>query len=165
MKTFFITGAEGVGKTSILKLLNAKLPKANFDIHDFDELGVPLENLSLQWRLDATYHWIDKAIKNQKKNLNTIIVGLSLPSEVGDIKESTMLREIIFCLLDVSEKEREKRLIKRGALQEVILDLEQHASLRKEVGKTNYKKTIIDTTNLSIAETAEKVIKFILNEK
>tara|TARA_Y100000034_G_C6645321_1_gene282261 strand:+ start:199 stop:435 length:237 start_codon:yes stop_codon:yes gene_type:complete len=63
-KLYFITGAEGVGKSSIIPILKKKFPE--IDVHDFDEVGVP-ENPPLQWRYDTTLHWLNVAIKNQKK--------------------------------------------------------------------------------------------------
>ncbi|MFC1710746.1 hypothetical protein ACFLZJ_01150 [Nanoarchaeota archaeon] len=156
-KTFFITGAEGTGKTSIIPYLKENLP--NLEIHDFDEVGVP-ENPPLQWRLDTTLYWIKIAEKNQEKNLSTCIIGLSFPSEVNDFKESEKLNKISFCLLDVNKEEREKRLGKRNASNEVIADIDPLNKLRNEIKKLK----VIDTSNLSIEETANKVINWIKNE-
>ncbi len=152
--TYFITGAEGIGKTSIIPLLKKSLPE--IDIRDFDEVGVPI-NPPLQWRLDTTLHWIKKALENQDKERSTCIVGLSFPKEVKQFKESKNLKEVEFILLNVSEEEREKRLGKRQAEKEVIEDLEQLKELRKQFQK----EKIIDTSNLSIEETAKQVIKHI----
>ena len=142
-KTYFITGAEGVGKTTILKSLIKKFP--NMKIHDFDEIGVP-ENPPLQWRLDTTLFWIREAIKNHRKGLSTCIIGLSFPSEIVKYKESRELGDIVFILLDVNEKERKFRLSKRGASREVVEDLEQRDKLREEFENNKNK---IDTSNLS----------------
>ena len=156
-KTFFITGAQGTGKSSIIPFLKTKVSELN--IHDFDENGVP-ENPPLQWRLDTTLHWINKAKKNQEKNLSTCIVGLSFPNEVKALKESKDLEKILFCLLDVSKEEREKRLSKRNASKEVIKDLHQLNQLKKE---TQFNPKIIDTSYLSIKETANRVVDWIKN--
>jgi len=151
-KTYFITGSEGTGKTSILPLLKKEFPER--DIHDFDEVGVPI-NPPLKWRLDTTLYWIKKAIKNQKKGISTFIIGLSFPNEITNFEESKKLDKINFILLDVSEKEREKRLENRNALQDVIKDLKQLKELRRQFKKED----IIDTSNLSIEETSKQVIK------
>ena len=37
---YFISGASGVGKTSVIKHLKGILPE-NYEVHDFDETGVP----------------------------------------------------------------------------------------------------------------------------
>lgn len=153
-KTYFITGAEGTGKTSIVPILKKYLPE--IDIHDFDEKGVPL-NPPLKWRLDTTLYWIKKAIKNQKKEISTCILGLSFPKEINQFKESKKIKHINFLLLDINQKEREQRLSKRNSSKEVIKDLRQLKELRKQFKK----EKIIDTSNLSIENVAQKVIKYI----
>ncbi len=155
-KTFFITGAEGAGKTSIIPILKKKLQ--NIEVHDFDEVGVPL-NPTLQWRVNTTRHWIKTAIKNQKKGISTCIVGLCFPSEVKSLKESLFL-ELRFCFLEVSQKERETRLRKREASQEVIADLEQFNQLKKEAKNIPLAKKI-NTSSLSVHHVAQKIIHWI----
>jgi hypothetical protein len=156
IKTFFITGAEGVGKSSLLKILQSKFP--DMDAHDFDEVGVP-ENPPLSWRLNTTNHWIKIAIKNQKRRKSTCIIGLCFPDEILNSQQINELNCIKFCLLDIKEKEREKRLIKRGASREVIEDLGNLIELRKQIKKV--KGDIIDTTLLSIEQAGKKVINWI----
>ncbi len=156
IKTYFITGAEGVGKTSVIKILKRELPE--MDIHDFDEFIVP-ENPQLQWRLDTTLNWINKAIENQKKNISTCIIGLSFPDEIINFDESKNLNSINFCLLDVEEFERKKRLSFRNASEEVIDDLEQLHKLREVAEEKNI--NIIDTSILLVEEVAKEIIKWI----
>jgi dephospho-CoA kinase len=153
-KTYFITGAEGTGKTSIIPYLKEKL--LDLDIHDFDEVGVPL-NPPLKWRLDTTLYWIKKAIQNQKKEISTCIIGLSFPKEINEFKESKKINKIDFLLLDVNIKERERRLKKRKSSKEVIKDLEQLKELKKQFKN----KKVINTSKLSIEETAKKIIKYL----
>src|SRR3989344_5415159 len=156
-KLYFITGAEGVGKSSIIPLLKKQFPK--IEIHDFDEVGVP-ENPALQWRYNTTLHWLEIAIENQKRAQSTIIAGLSFPNEVSKFKEYKKIK-IVFCLLDVHKKERENRLQKRNAPKELINDLYQLHLLRKKLKITKFEKKIINTTNMSIKQTAEKIINWI----
>lgn len=155
-KTLFITGAEGVGKSSIIEPLKEKFPE--IDIHDFDELGVP-DNPTLKWRLDTTLYWIIKAIKNLEENISTCILGLSFPSEVKGFEESNRLENLDFLLLDVHEEERAIRLSGRNNSKEIIKDTEQLINLRKEFRNI---QNIIDTSNLSIKEVLDKILEFIL---
>lgn len=150
--TIFITGAEGVGKSSIIQRLKQYF--YYIDIHDFDEVGVP-KNPPLSWRLDTTKYWIKKAIENQSKGISTCILGLCFPEEVKSFDEFKKLNEVIFCLLDIDEKEREKRLIKRNASKEVIEDTENLYELKRQIKKV--KGIIINVSRLSINETFEKV--------
>ncbi|MBT4376890.1 hypothetical protein HOD29_05955 [archaeon] len=158
-KTFFIVGAEGVGKSSILETLNDRFKEVEF--HDFDDVGVP-ENPTLQWRLNTTLHWIKKSIENQEKEITTCVLGLSFPKEVMSFEEFNKLENVSFCLLDVNEEERERRLIKRNASRDVIDDVENLLELRRQIKEINGK--IIDTSKLSIEETFEEVVNFIGGE-
>jgi len=155
-KTYFITGAEGVGKSSIIPILKEKM--SELDIYDFDEVGVP-ENPPLQWRLDTTLHWIKIALKNQDKGISTCIVGLCFPKEIEQYEEHKKLNDICYCLLDLSDEEREKRLHKRNTPG--IKSYNTIKELRDELENTKHSKIIIDTSNLSIKETAKKVIEWI----
>jgi hypothetical protein len=159
MTTYFITGAEGVGKSSFLKILKQKF--LDIDFHDFDELGVP-KNPPLQWRLDTTLYWIKKSIENQEDKIDTCIIGLSFPKEIKSFEEFSELEEVYFCLLDISKEERERRLIKRGAEKEVIQDVNQLVKLRNQF--KNFGE-IIDVSENSIEKNSEKIIKFLKNKK
>lgn len=154
--TYFITGAEGVGKSSLIPLLKKELK--NIDIHDFDEIGVP-ENPPLQWRLDTTIYWIKVALKNQIKGISTCIVGLCFPNEIEKYGEHKKLDCLSYCLLDLSDEEREKRLHKRNTPE--MASYNTIKELRKEFEKTKHGKKIIDASYLSVEETAKKVIEWI----
>ena len=154
MTTIFISGAEGVGKTTTLNHLVKEFPDK--DIHDFDEVGVPL-NPQLSWRYKTTKHWLKISKENEKIGGDTIVAGLSFPREI--IKFSKK-KNFHFCLLDINIKERERRLKKRESAKEVIEDLEQLKDLRKEFKKLKTKK-IINTSNLTPQEISLKLIKWI----
>ncbi len=161
--TYFITGAEGAGKSTIVPSLKKNLRE--IDIRDFDEVGVPL-NPSLKWRIDTTKHWIKIVLANQKKEKSTCIIGLSFPNEIRKIKESEKIKNIYYILLDVSVKERKNRLKKRKSQSHVIKDPEQLKSLKKIFKSKLKNKHRINTTNLSTENVSNLLIKFIgLKEK
>jgi len=157
-KLFFITGAEGVGKSSIIEILKDKF--GDMDVHDFDDVGVP-DNPDLQWRHDTTLHWIKVAIENQKKGVSTIVAGLSFPNEVLMFEEYKEMDEILFCLLNVHESEREKRLCARGSAKDVIDDLCQLHDLREKFKDVKFENVVIDTSKLSIEEVGEEVVEWV----
>jgi len=160
---FFITGTPGVGKTSIINLLKKTLNK--FEIHDFDDVGVP-NNPSLNWRYQTTKHWLKIGKENLEKNKSTIICGLTIPQEIEKYMLTELEGKIYIFLLDVSIKEREKRLKLRNADQKLIDDLEEVIGLREWVPKSKLKgKNIINTTKLSIKEVTNNVEKLILETK
>lgn len=153
-KTYFITGAEGVGKSTIYERLKQKFLK--IDIHDFDSVGVPLHP-PLQWRLDTTQYWISKAVKNQNDNIQTCIIGLSFPNEVKSMEGFGALDNVFFILLDVDKERRRKRLMKRNASKEVIEDIKSMIELKKQIKAVEGK--IIDTSFLSVDEVCNEIIK------
>lgn len=160
-KIIFITGSEGVGKTSIIETLKQNLK--HFDVFDFDEVEVP-DNPPLSWRYETTKHWLKVSEKNLEKNKSTIICGLSIPKEVERFAPKNIIDSIYICLLDVEIKEREKRLRKRGAEQEVIDDTKCLLLLKNEFNQSKLKdKKIIDTTKLSIEEVSKVVVSWIRN--
>jgi len=158
-KIIFLTGAEGVGKTSIINILKQNLK--DFEIFDFDEVSVP-ENPPLNWRYETTKHWLKIGEKNLEKNKSTLICGLTIPKEIDKFSSKKLTDFIYIGLLDIEIKERENRLRKRGADQELINDTKCLILLKNEFNKSKLKsKKIIDTTNLSILEVCETVTDWI----
>ncbi len=158
MTTIFISGAEGVGKTTLMNHLKKKLLEK--EIHDFDEVGVPL-NPTLNWRHKTTKHWLEVSERNEKQGKDTLIIGLSFPREVLKFSKR---KDSSFCLLDISINERAKRLRKRNASREVIKDIEQLIDLRKEFKELKIKK-VINVSNLNPKEISLELTKWINNLK
>lgn len=158
MTTIFISGAEGVGKTTLISSLRKKLP--NKEIYDFDKLGVSA-NPPLSWRHNTTKHWLKTSEKNEKRGMDTLIVGLSFPNEILKFSKR---KDIYFCLLDISAIERAKRLRKRNAPKNVIKDIEQLKNLRKEFKELKMRK-IIDVSKLNPQEISLKLSKWVCELK
>lgn len=159
---FFITGACGTGKSSIINFLKKSLN--NFEIYDFDEVGVP-DNPPLAWRHNTTKHWLKVGKDNLEKNKSTIVCGLTIPQEIEKFMLNDLEEKIYIMLLDVSNEEREKRLKLRNADQDLIDELDEVIGLRKWVPESRLEgKNVINTTKLSIEEVASEVKKLILQE-
>ncbi|RJQ31045.1 hypothetical protein C4572_03180 [Candidatus Parcubacteria bacterium] len=58
---YFLTGVSGAGKTAVIQPLKALLG-VGFEVHDFDERGVP-DNAGHEWRFEETRHRIIKVKK------------------------------------------------------------------------------------------------------
>lgn len=155
MTAYFITGAEGVGKSSKVEGLKKNFP--DMDIHDFDEVGVP-DNPPLEWRLHATKHWVKVAEKNNGKNISTIVVGLSIPSEIKKYASKSL--DVRYCLLSISLAERRKRLMKRDT-PEMISDLGVYNQLKNEFKRLGKEGKVIDTSNLSNTESLCNIVGWI----
>ncbi len=136
----------------------------DFELHDFDERGVP-DNVDRQWRIEETKHWVDLGLQNIKNNITTLICGFARPSEIAG-NES-----IEFILLDADHDTIKQRLAKRyqsphsvaviekvsGKLLEKFIADNVYFSdiLRKEC--EGHHTTIIDTNNLAPENVAEQI--------
>ncbi len=141
-KIFFITGINGVGKTTLIGSLRSLLG-TGFEVHDFDERGVP-NNVGRQWRIDETKHWIDLGLTNYDKGIKTVVCGFARPSEQNDPL-------VGFVLLDAQPEIIKKRLWNRYQTPESI------DNIQKVSGKT-VEQFIQDNVNFSdtIREEASK---------
>lgn len=178
MRLIFITGSSGVGKSTIVPILKNSLPA--YAIHDFDEKLTKEVSMDAKlldsWRKDTTKFWIKRAEENAKSGKLTIVIGLVYPKEVAEIKTEL---PISFYLLDVSEDKIKERLMgKRFSTEDRVAGLKQATGKTPEEFIEENKKlmeqlrqetasvggTILDTTNDTQEETAQKVIQLI-NEK
>ena len=171
--TYFITGSSGVGKSTLVK----EIRKANLDnlqVHDFDELGVPLD-ADQTWRIETTKKWLIIAKENILKNISTIVIGLTHPNEVNEIAEMEGI-QVRYCMLEVQSEELKRRLIAlRFSSSERIENLKKYEGVTPDQFFDNNKKhveeiknealernaTFIETTNISPQETAKKVLNWI----
>ncbi|MGV8084628.1 MAG: AAA family ATPase [Candidatus Bilamarchaeum sp.] len=165
--TYFITGVSGVGKTTTIEHLKAKLP-FGYEIHDFDERGVP-DGADRQWRINETEHWIELGAKNAEQNITTIICGFARPSEIGHHES------VGFVLLDATPETIRKRLWNRyqtprsiegiervanKSVDEFIEDSVNFSSVMHDEAQ-NYGVDIIDTNELSPDQVADKIVEIL----
>jgi broad-specificity NMP kinase len=169
---FFIIGPNGVGKTTIIPLLEKKLPNS-FEVHDFDERGVP-DNADKLWRKSETVHWLDISKANLLKGISTIVCGFMKPDEIVEASKSLHVNPTV-CFLDIDKQNLESRLLGRYQTEESIRELERATNktvekfiqdnvyvtslLKKDSEQNNFK--IIDTSNVHPDEVAERVYKWI----
>lgn len=167
---FFIIGVNGVGKSTLLPHLRSLLPADSFELHDFDERGVP-DNADRVWRVSETDYWISLGEDNKTKGISTVICGFSKPVEINGRAE--------IILLDVDAMTLEKRLRSRYQTKESLIELNRTTG--KTVEKfvmdniwvsSLFKKdceilgcAIIDTATLSSFEVAEKVFALLFSKK
>lgn len=165
-KIYFIIGANGVGKTTLLSHLVALLPQSLFELHDFDERGVP-DNADKNWRISETNYWITCGEENKQRGVSTVICGFSKPEEIGERAE--------IILLDVNAESLEKRLRGRYQTEESLKELERTTGktvekfladniwvsslLRKSCGERGCK--MIETSDVSPMDVAQAVAGFI----
>jgi hypothetical protein len=106
---YFIAGASGSGKTAIMPDLKTKLGNA-FAVYDFDDIGVP-DDADTKWRQESTEKWLQKLLIDGK---DACLLGQIVLGEILACPSAKQIDAINFCLLDVSDFERIKRLKKRN---------------------------------------------------
>lgn len=165
-KTYFVVGVNGVGKTTLIPHLKTLLSESKFEIHDFDERGVP-DGGGRAWRICETEYWLELGEKNKEKGVATIICGFAKPQELGDRAE--------IILLDASGAKIEERIKNRYQTETSIVELNRTTGktvekfimdnvyyssiLRKECQEVGCK--IVDTTLLSPDRVAQLVRAFL----
>lgn len=183
MKLYFIGGASGSGKTSIMNELQKIVGKTA--VYDFDDIGVP-EGADKKWRQESTEKWLHKLLSADQ---DAYLLGQIVLGEILACPSAHKLGKVNFYLLDVSDFERIKRLKQRstyGADQNMLnwaawlrmhhqdpqwaqhvlkedcwngLDFSSWDHLKNWDSKANIK--FLDTTNLSIKSVASNVASWI----
>ena len=167
-KIYFITGVCGAGKSTVIPYLKSLLDDKDFDIHDFDERGVP-DNSDRQWRIEETKYWINIGKVNIKDSVSTIICGFSNPAE-------TVYKDTRFIVLDADDKTIKQRISGRYKTEKSRQELKRVLSVSVEKfikDNTNFLATlraicqkdkrcdIVDTVNKSSKEVAKHVVEIL----
>ncbi|MEP7320459.1 MAG: hypothetical protein ABI761_01025 [Saprospiraceae bacterium] len=168
----FLTGASGVGKTTLMEQLQLKYNASSWAFLHFDSIGVPSLDEMINsfgspsnWQEQITYTWIDKLlleIPNEviffegQVNLNFIQKGFK--------KHNFTNYRII--LIDCNEAEMTFRLIHKRKQPELLTDDMKNwlDYLRNQA--LNLNVPVIDTSHLSeqeVLQTFEKLIDLDLN--
>lgn len=161
---YFITGASGVGKTTLVSQLETKYQNKPWTFLHFDKIGVPtVEEMvrdfgsGAKWQEAKAYEWIKKLIQTDREkvffegqvNLQFIRNGFSR-------HRFTSYKTV---LLDCSEEVMRKRLVMDRSQPELFTRemLNWLKFLRDQAREFN--ATIIDTSNLSKEELLRKFEK------
>lgn len=174
---YFVSGASGVGKTTVMKWLKSLLSR-DYEVHDFDERGVP-NNAGHEWRLDETRYWIALGQEKAQENITLVICGFSNPDEIENILKGTPNLEVQTILLDGDATIIEQRLRSRNEDVIVRSDLERAVGQPADAFIENntkfipilreicqrHKCPIVDTSHLDPKTVAERVVGFIMNFK
>lgn len=177
MYTFFVTGANGVGKSTIIPGLRALLPAGQFSVRDFDERGVP-ESADSTWRASETAFWLEEGRRSHERGVTTVVCGYVKIKDFG-VAADQVGHDIGFVVLDADEAALRARLEQRysrdGVYDPTMTVIGKTAErfisdnlyIRK-VLKADCEKAdcpVVDTTALSPAETAARVSEIITNNK
>lgn len=170
-KIYFITGASGVGKTSLVSSLKEKYKNKNdwMFLH-FDSIDVPTQKEMREkfgstenWQKEKTFWWIKKIV-SEFNDKEVIIfegqVNLQFIKE-GFAQNNFSHYEII--LIDCSEDVMEKRLLKYRNQPELVNENMKNWLLYLRNQAKNFEIPIIDTSHITIGELTKAFIKIIEN--
>lgn len=173
-KIYFISGVNGAGKTSIMPYLRTLLPGDKYEIHDFDERGVP-ENADGSWRILETKYWVDLGNKLTREDRSIIVCGFVKPADFQDLLSDESLG-VTLIFLDAQPEIIRQRLIGRytkdghfdesqtviGKPIDVFIDGNIYilGQMKKSFEEFGY--PIVDTSNLTPEEVAKQVAGIIL---
>ena len=109
----FLTGASGVGKTSIVKNLRRNFSNNTFEFHHFDSVGVPTEeemNSINNWQEKTTHNWIKNLIDHAVKEV-VILEGSTDIKFILDGFEKHKYSNFLILLIDCDEETMVNRLV------------------------------------------------------
>jgi len=175
-KIYFISGVNGVGKTSIMPFMKTLLPSEKYEIHDFDERGVPA-NADGNWRISETKYWVDLGSKLASIGKNIIVCGFVKPADFQDQLSNKSLG-ITLIFLDAQPEIIRQRLVGRytkdgyfdedqmviGKSINVFIDGNIYISGQMKKMFAELDCPIIDTSDLNPEGVAAQVSKFILEK-
>ncbi|HEV8053186.1 MAG TPA: AAA family ATPase [Parachlamydiaceae bacterium] len=169
-KIFFVIGASGSGKTTVIKALDkACLP--DFKTVYFDSIGVPtLEEMNAkyngpeEWQRIVTAEWVKTIKETLISDTHVILDGQTRPIFIEAACFQNEIKTFEVILFDCSDEERGKRLVARGHPELANEEMMNWAKyLRSESQKLNYQ--IIDNTELTCEETLNQFLDWLKEKK
>ena len=154
-KVIFISGASGVGKTTLIEQLKNKYRDKSWRFLHFDSIGVPSIDEMIQqygspsgWQEAMTSQWIDKLVHQYEDECIFFEGQVNLQFIQSGFKQHSFTNYKLV-LLDCSEEEMAYRLThKRGQPELLTADMHNWLNYLRNQAKALGVK-ILDTTNKS----------------
>ena len=158
-----------MGKSALIPYLKLLLNKKHYDVHDFDERGVP-SNADRKWRIKETKYWLNLGKMNIKNNISTVICGFSNPKEIinNDYTEfifldaeSGTIKQRISGRYQTEKSRKEIERVSGNTVEKFIKDNIDFVETFRNICQNDKRCSIIDTNNKSPKKVAEQVVKVI----
>lgn len=161
---YFLTGASGTGKTTLVSNLKKKYGKRkDWEFLHFDSIGVPsLEDMKKDygspenWQKEMTYQWVDRLV-NDYRDVETIIFeGQVNPKFAQDAFKKHKFDDYRIVLVDCNPDVMAKRLTHDRNQPELVNEDMRNwlAYLRKQAKSLSI--DIIDTSNLTQSQVVKE---------
>ena len=159
---YFISGASGVGKTTLVSMLKEKYNDRPWAFLHFDKIGVPDVSQMIKefgspvaWQEAKTYEWVHKAVHNYDSE-KIFLEGQVNLLFIKNGFQAEKFTKYTIVLVDCSAEVMEKRLREERNQPELANDKMKNwlVFLRKQA--MEFGAIGIDTTYLSTKETLER---------
>ena len=156
-----------MGKSTLIPHLKLLLNKNHYDIHDFDERGVPT-GVNRKWRIKETKHWLNLGKINIKNNISTIICGFSNPKEIihNDYIElifldakSEIIKQRISGRYQTEKSRQEIERVSGDTAEKFIKDNIDFLETFRNICQNDKRCSIVDTNNRLPKEIAKKIVE------
>lgn len=154
----YLTGASGVGKTSIVEQLKKENTNPNVQFHNFDGIEIPeLENSEARanWQEQATHYWINTILKTYQEKDLVIFEGSSSFQFIFSAFKKNNFENFLVILIDCEEAIMTKRLIENRNQPELVNDDMKNwlRILRQQAQEQNI--FTIDTSAINVHQAIE----------
>jgi hypothetical protein len=188
---FLLFGSSASGKSVALTELRRR-GVARLAIHDFDEIGVPVEP-GRAWRQRANETWLRRALEYQVEGMDVLLAGQTPFGELLATPSAPQVDGISACLLDCDDATRVARLRMRGEgdvdaylswaawmrrhaedpswMPEVIVSEDGPQGMRWDrwsdwqAGDPRWRVRVVDTSFLSIEQVVSELVAWIAEER
>lgn len=169
-RIFFITGASGVGKTTLVDILSQQYTGKGYRFFHFDSIGVPSDDImqkeygsGVAWQKAKTDEWIEKLVR-LKTDEKLILEGQVNLQFIRDSFKRHQFKNYCIVLIDCNESIMAQRLAgERGQPELFTSDMKKWRQyLRKQAEELRVE--IIDTSNLTTEE-ALSMLKAIVSDE
>jgi len=167
LKSIYLTGFMGAGKTTVGKALGEKL---NLPVYDSDEIIIKKERRSIekifQENGEAYFRDLETEILRSLPTQNAIITtggGIVLKKENRDFMKEHGIVIFLYCspemIFERLKDDSTRPLLQGNKMKEIETRLKKRLPLYKEA------EYMIDTTHLTVGEAVENIIRFLQSLK
>jgi broad-specificity NMP kinase len=162
---FIVTGASGVGKTTVIQVLRDLMPEFVVFSTDIDNFGTTAAKLEYQDRYNLLLHF---AYSVAMSGRGTIICGTFMPWDAQKCDTYNKFSELCFINLHCDDSTRNSRLRNREDkamwTEDMLKQHEQFAQWLLDNAETEYNPpmTTIDTTSTPPSQVAEQIKRYVM---